>query len=92
MRAPVSGTYTFTVTGDDGVRLFINGTRVINGWTDQGATAYSYTTNLSAGTLYNIEQQYYEHEGSAECRLQWSYPGQSTQTIPSSQLYPSTGL
>ena len=26
VKAPVSGSYTFTVTGDDGVRLFINGT------------------------------------------------------------------
>jgi PA14 domain/Divergent InlB B-repeat domain/Fibronectin type III domain len=92
VRAPVSGSYTFTVTGDDGVRLFINGTSVIDSWREQGATAYSYTTTLSAGALYNIELHYYEHEGDAVCRLQWSYPGQSTQTIPSSQLYPSTGL
>jgi len=91
VKAPVSGSYTFTVTGDDGVRLFINGTTVINGWRDQGATPYSYTTTLSAGTLYNIELHYYEHEGDAVCRFLWSYPGQSTQTIPSSQLYPSSG-
>jgi PA14 domain-containing protein/List-Bact-rpt repeat protein/fibronectin type III domain protein len=91
VKAPVSGSYTFTVTGDDGVRLFINGTTAIDGWRDQGATPYSYTTTLSAGTLYNIELHYYEHESDAVCRLLWSYPGQSTQTIPSSQLYPSSG-
>ena len=91
VKAPVSGSYTFTVTGDDGVRLFINGSRVINSWRDQDATAYSYTTTLSAGTSYGIAVHYYEHEGDAVCRLRWSYPGQSTQTIPTSQLYPSTG-
>jgi PA14 domain/Divergent InlB B-repeat domain/Fibronectin type III domain len=91
VKAPVSGSYTFTVTGDDGVSLFINGTRVINGWRDQDTTVYSYTTTLSAGTLYDIELHYYEYGGDAECRLRWSYPGQSTQTIPSSQLYPSIG-
>ena len=32
VRAPVSGSYTFTVTGDDGVRLFLNGQLVIDGW------------------------------------------------------------
>ncbi len=89
VRAPVSGTYTFTVTGDDGVRLYLNGQLVIDGWTDQYPTSYSYTTTLTAGTLYNIELHYYEHGGDASCRLRWSYPGQSTQTIPSSQLYPS---
>ena len=88
LKAPVSGSYTFTVRGDDGVRLFLNGTKVIDGWRDQGATPYSYTTTLAAGVLYDIELQYYEHEGNAECRLLWSYPGQPTQAIPQSQLYP----
>ncbi len=91
VRAPVSGTYTFTVTGDDGVRLFLNGQLVIDGWTDQYPTSYSHTTTLTAGTLYNIELHYYEHGGDASCRLRWSYPGQPLQAIPSSQLYPSTG-
>jgi PA14 domain/Divergent InlB B-repeat domain len=91
VRAPVSGSYTFTVTGDDGVRLFLNGQLVVDGWTDQYPTSYSHTTTLTAGTLYNIELHYYEHGGDASCRLHWSYTGQSTQTIPSSQLYPSTG-
>jgi PA14 domain/Fibronectin type III domain len=91
VKAPVSGSYTFTVTGDDGVRLFLNGQLVIDGWTDQYPTSYSYTTTLTAGTLYNIELHYYEYGGDASCRLRWSYPGQSTQTIPSSQLYPLAG-
>jgi hypothetical protein len=91
VKAPVSGSYTFTVRSDDGVRLFINGTGVIDGWSDHCWTDYSYTTTLSAGTLYNIELHYYDHEGEAECQLRWSYPGQSTQIIPSGQLYPSTG-
>jgi PA14 domain/Divergent InlB B-repeat domain len=88
VRAPVSGAYTFTVIGDDGVRLFINGTKVIDGWRDQGATAYTYSTTLSAGTFSDIELHYYEHEGDAACRLQWSYPGQATQAIPQSHLFP----
>ena len=90
VRAPVSGTYTFTVTGDDGVRLYLNGELVIEGWTDQYPTSYSHTATLTAGTLYDIELHYYEHGGDASCRLLWSY-GQSTETIPSSQLYPSAG-
>ena len=91
VRAPVSGTYTFTVTGDDGVRLFLNGQLVIDGWTDQYPTSYSDTTTLTAGTFYDIELQYYEHGGDASCQLRWSYPGQSTEVIPTSQLYPPTG-
>jgi hypothetical protein len=88
LKAPVSGSYTFTVTADDGVRLFLNGVKVIDAWRDQGATPYAYTTTLTAGTRYDIELHYYEHEGDAVCRLQWSYPGQALQTVPQSQLYP----
>ncbi len=86
MKAPVTGSYTFTVTGDDGVRLFLNGVKVIDGWKDQGAMSYSYATTLTANALYNIELHYYEHEGGAVCRLHWSYPGQSDQGIPQSAL------
>ena len=87
VKAPVSGTYTFTVTGDDGVRLFLNGAKVIDGWRDQGPTPYTYTATLSAGTLYDIELQFYERGGGSMCRLQWSYPGQGTQAISQSQLH-----
>jgi hypothetical protein len=87
VKAPVSGTYTFTVTGDDGVRLFLNGTKVIDGWRGQGPIPYTYTATLSAGTLYEIELQFYERGGGSMCRLQWSYPGQAAQAIPQSQLH-----
>jgi hypothetical protein len=86
VKAPVTGSYVFTVTGDDGVRLFLNGVKVIDGWKDQGATSYSYTTTLTANTLSNIELHYYEHESDAVCRLRWSYPGQPDQPIPQSAL------
>ena len=33
-----AGTYAFTVTADDGVRLFVDGMLVIDRWVDQGAT------------------------------------------------------
>ena len=92
VKAPVSGSYTFTVTGDDGVRLFLNGTKVIDEWRQQDSTAYTYTTTLTAQTLYNIELHFYEQTEAAECRLHWSYLGQADQAIPQSQLYPPAGL
>ena len=50
VKAPVSGSYTFTVTGDDGVRLFLNGVKVIDGWRDQGADAlYIHTDDADGG-------------------------------------------
>ena len=34
LMAPVTGSYTFTTTSDDGVRLYVNGQLVIDNWTD----------------------------------------------------------
>src|SRR4029450_8527237 len=54
VRAKVTGTYTFFTTSDDGVRLFVNGTQVINNFTDHAATENSGTIALTAGQLYDI--------------------------------------
>jgi hypothetical protein len=45
-------------------------------------------TILDAGTFSDIELHYYEYEGGAACRLQWSYPGQALEAIPQSHLFP----
>lgn len=47
VKAPVSGNYRFTVTGDDGIRVFLNRAKVIDEWQDQGAASYSYTATLT---------------------------------------------
>ena len=56
-------TYVFTVGGDDGYRLSLDGgsTWVINNWTDHGYGITTYTAALS-GT-YNMVLEYYENGG-----------------------------
>ena len=44
-----AGTYKFTVTGDDGVRLYVDGQKVLDKWIVQGATTYTVTRQLTAG-------------------------------------------
>ena len=39
--APVTGTYTFTTTSDDGVRLYVNGQLLIDNWTDHAVAQNS---------------------------------------------------
>lgn len=59
-----NGNYTFTVGGDDGVRLSLDGgaTWVINYWNDQSYSTYTYTATLN-GT-YNMVLEYYENNGA----------------------------
>jgi len=88
VQAPVSGAYRFSTVSDDGIRVWVNGQLVINNWTDHASTTNtSASINLTAGTKYTLKVEYYEHTGNTVAKLQWSYPGQSTQIIPQSRLF-----
>ncbi|MEG3435932.1 DUF4347 domain-containing protein [Pannus brasiliensis CCIBt3594] len=80
--------YKFHVTGDDGVRLWVNNQLVIDAFRDQPATEYaSAPILLQAGQLYDIRLDYYENKGNATARLGWSSASQAKQIIPKSRLY-----
>jgi glucose/arabinose dehydrogenase len=65
-----SGTYAFTARADDGVRVFVDGSRVINGWRDQGPTSYRSFTWLPSGH-HRVVMEYYENGGGAVAQLNW---------------------
>ncbi|CAK4870504.1 unnamed protein product [Aphanomyces euteiches] len=88
IEAPVSGTYTITTTSDDGVKVWIDGTMVIDHYNDHPPTDRSGTITLAANTKYNIKIEYYNNQVGAVIKLYWAYTGQSQQLIPQSRLYP----
>jgi len=65
------GTYRFYVTGDDGVRLYVDGQLVIDQWHDQAPTTYTADVPLTAGD-HVIILEYYENMGGAVAQLSWS--------------------
>ena len=68
------GDYEFAVTADDGVRLYVDGVRVIDKWIDQGPTTYRTTLPLDGGP-HKIVMEYYENGGGAVARLAYSRVG-----------------
>ena len=88
VKAPATGTYTFTTNSDDGVRLWLNDSLVINQWNDHGAKDHSATVNLIAGELYKLKMEYYENKGKAVIKLFWTYPGKSREVIGKAHLFP----
>src|SRR5215208_6677866 len=62
--------YEFTVTSDDGIRLWIDGQLLIDQWKDQAAT-YRATKTMTAGE-HEIEVEYYENVGSAVAKVSWA--------------------
>jgi fibronectin type 3 domain-containing protein len=80
--ANVSGAYQFQTESDDGVRLFVNNTQVINNWTDHGPTLdTSAPINLVAGIRYAIRLEYYENTGGALIKLRWKEASQGPFSI-----------
>jgi beta-glucosidase len=71
---PVTGTYTFGVTSDDGTRLFIDGKQIIDNWRDQGAHTETGQVDLTAGKPVQIEVDYYQGTGGAYVNLGWLPP------------------
>jgi len=61
--------YKFYVSADDGVRLYINDTRVIDDWQRHSETLDIFSKHLQAGKLYKIRLEYFENVGTATVRF-----------------------
>ena len=93
VQATYSGAFTFYTQSDDGVRLWVNGSLVIDNWTDHGPTEdRSSPVTLTAGQFYDIKMEYFENSGGAVARLLWASDNQVKGVIPSNQLYPTSSL
>ena len=91
VEAPSSGRYRFRTQSDDGVRLWVNNTLVIDNWTAHSPTYNtSQLVTLTAGQLYSIRLEYAEYGGGATMRLEWQTPTSSSYvTVPANRLYPN---
>ena len=82
VRVQTTGTYTFQTSSDDGVRLWVNGSQLINNWTVHTATTDTSTgISLTAGVDYTITLEYYENTGNASIVLSWKKPGDSVYSV-----------
>jgi autotransporter-associated beta strand protein len=91
--APVTGNYIFSVAADDGVRLWVGGFPVIDGWTTGSSVRNGTAVALNANTRYDIVLETFNQTGGANCSLRWTPPGDATSTtVPSDYLFlPTAG-
>ncbi len=90
---PSDGEYTFIVDSDDGVRLFVNDSRYIEGWAGAGTyTANDSVTVDQYSRRQRIRIDYYEATGTASIKLRWIRPGAITEVVPGAFLSPGYGL
>ncbi|QUH21978.1 PA14 domain-containing protein [Alkaliphilus sp. B6464] len=90
VKAPETGIIDFRTITDDGVRLWVDNTLLIDKWGQQeGAKAWTGTISLTKDQWYPIKMEYYENTGEATAYLQWRYQGRTDYSIiPSAYLLP----
>jgi len=73
----------FTVSGDDGYRLLVDGREVLEHWSDHGVSTKTATLDVEAGRSYALRLEFYDNIRTAEVKLQYaSYsPAEQAQTI-----------
>ena len=71
--APFARGRTGSRTREDGVRVWVDGVRIIDAWRDQAPATYTATRTLTAGA-HEIRMEYYENAGGAVAQLSWA-PG-----------------
>ncbi len=89
LEAAEPGSYQFQTNSNAGVRLWVNGIRVIDRWTAHTTRTHNSTKlTLLAGARYTIRMEYYEDTGPAVAQLRWKSPGMASfAAIPASRLY-----
>ena len=75
------GTYTFTATADDGIRVYVDGTALIDAWVDQPPTTYTATVQLSDAT-HHLRVEYYEDGNTAVAQVGWHLDTPDTPPVP----------
>jgi hypothetical protein len=75
------GTYRFQTQTDDGTRLWVDNTMLVDQWHDMYNGVYAADVSLSAGDHF-LRMEYYESTGTAQAHLSWTNLGGSSAPPP----------
>jgi len=76
------GAYTFTVSSDDGVRVYIDGAVVLDRFVGRVLTTDTFTANLAAGP-HTLTVEYFEGIDQAVLQVQWGLSAPASTAGPS---------
>ncbi|HMM29120.1 MAG TPA: PA14 domain-containing protein [Aggregatilineaceae bacterium] len=81
---PVGGTWNFRVGADDGVRMWVDSTLIVDQWhgTPAGYTTYTATLGALTAGPHDLKVEYYEDTGFAGVQVTWEGPGGTTPAQP----------
>lgn len=80
-----TGAHTFSIIGDNGFRLWIDGRLVIDYWVDEwDREQTSAPVELTAGRAHDFKLEYFEHYGGSNLHVRWTEPGGTKKPVPQS--------
>lgn len=85
-RQGAHGIWTFYTESDDGSRLYIDGSLVVDNGGLHGMEERSGAVQLRAGE-HEIKIDFFENGGGAGCKASWEGPGTGKQIIPAGALF-----
>src|SRR5687768_16406069 len=92
LTAPAAGTYTFRLTSDDGSKLWIGDTLVVDHDGTHGAEPKDGTIDLTAG-VHALRVEHFERAGGQQLTLAWRPPGaDGFAVVPTSALSTDAGV
>lgn len=81
-----SETLTFQTLTNNGVRLWVNDTLIINQWTPQDTKEWTGAIDVLGGTKYKIKMEYFDKDSNALAQLRWKSDKMPLSLIPTQQL------
>ena len=70
----VSGSYTLGLKTDDGCKLFLDGKKLIDSWTERSAMMDHAVVDLEAGKEYHLQVEYFDNGGQCFAGFYWKTP------------------
>ncbi len=89
VNAQFTESHTFHVEAGGGVRVWLDGQRILDQWRDQPGEFYSTVVPLTAGQKYDLRIEHFSTSKEAKMRLLWSSASQRKSVIPAAALSPS---
>jgi formylglycine-generating enzyme required for sulfatase activity len=84
IEGPFTGEVTFDVEVDNGMRLEIDGKRVIDAWRKNAGRQGK--MSMVTGKKYPVVMSYYKDGGASYLKLHWSWEDKEKEIVPSSAL------
>jgi hypothetical protein len=86
IEAPATGEFAFHTFSNDGIRLWLDGRKLVDDWTDHSEKEDTGRISLMAGQRYAVKLEYFYNGGQGATKLWWTNPDGKKEPVPANAL------